>query len=173
MKTASMFSRVIAFLIDGLLLGGFIGAFLFISMGKNTESMESSGDDAPPSIVDQWNFLSEYVPIYEYPDLFLKAGTTSIVTNYPVQTAMGWLLLPWLWFAFMESFKGGSLGKLIMGIQVRRKDFGKAGLGTTTLRFFGKLLSTLIFVLGFLLAFFDRKSQALHDKIANTMVVRR
>lgn len=169
-KPASMLKRSMAFVLDMILLGAFMGAFLMISMGPNKEPMEASGDDAPPTIVDQWNFLTEYVPIIEYPDIYLTVSTKSIIRNYPAQTFLAWIVLPWLWFAFMEFWKGGSLGKLILGLKVKRKDYGKPSLAATTLRLVAKLISAAIIGIGFFMAFFDRKSQALHDKLANTLV---
>jgi uncharacterized RDD family membrane protein YckC len=90
-----------------------------------------------------------------------------------MEGAVAFILIPWLWFALMESMFGGSVGKLATGIRVKRKDYGKAGIGITTLRLIGKYISTIIVFLGYILAFFDRKSQALHDKVANTLVVKK
>ncbi|HAE14716.1 MAG TPA: hypothetical protein DCG24_10810, partial [Bacteroidetes bacterium] len=102
-------------------------------------------------------------------DIYIKR----FIQNYPAQGGVAFILIPWLWFALMESMFGGSIGKLATGIRVRRKDYGKAGLGVTTVRLIGKAISTLIVGLGYLLAFFDKKNQALHDKIANTLVVKK
>lgn len=62
-------------------------------------------------------------------------------------------------------------GKLAVGIKVtdlygRRISFGRA-LG----RFFGKCLSS-VFLAGFVAAAFTARKQALHDKIAGTLVLR-
>jgi uncharacterized RDD family membrane protein YckC len=169
--TASIPVRFLAFVIDFLLMGTLIVAFLFISMGKSSPSLSSSGDDEPPTLMDKYQFFAYFEPIALDPhrDIYIRRFSK----NFPVQGAIGFLVIPWLWFALMESVAGGSPGKLATGIRVRRKDYGKAGLGVTTVRFFAKILSTLIFFLGYIIAFFDRKRQSLHDKIANTLVVKK
>ncbi|HNF70377.1 MAG TPA: RDD family protein, partial [Chitinophagales bacterium] len=68
---------------------------------------------------------------------------------------------------------GATIGKLLTGIRVRRKDGGKISIGTAFLRHIGRIISTMIFMLGYLLAFIDGKRQTLHDKIANTMVLKK
>ena len=44
-------------------------------------------------------------------------------------------------------------------------------MGNATGRFFGKLVSGMIYGIGFLMAAFTKQRQALHDKMANTFVV--
>ncbi len=169
-KTAGIVQRFIAFLIDGILMGALVFAFLFITMGKTPAQLSESGDEAPPSLMDKYQFFAYFEPIFmdnDFRDVYIR----KFAKNYPVQGAVAFILIPWIWFALMEGTAGGSLGKLALGIRVRRKDYGKAGIGVTTKRLVGKLISTLILFIGYLLALFDRKRQALHDKIANTIVV--
>lgn len=171
MKTASMPTRTLAFLIDALLMGAIVVGFLFVSMGKTPAKMKASGDDAPPSLMDKYQFFAYFEPIALDPnrDIYIRR----FAKNYPMEGAVAFILIPWIWFALMESMFGGSVGKLATGIRIKRKDYGKAGIGITTLRLIGKYISTIILFLGYILAFFDRKSQALHDKVANTLVVRK
>ncbi|HPE97056.1 MAG: RDD family protein [Chitinophagales bacterium] len=166
-----MFSRILAFLIDTILMGAIVVGLLFVTMGKTPASLKASGDEAPPSLMDKYQFFAYFEPIAMDPnrDIYIKR----FIQNYPAQGGVAFILIPWLWFALMESMFGGSIGKLATGIRVRRKDYGKAGLGVTTVRLIGKAISTLIVGLGYLLAFFDKKNQALHDKIANTLVVKK
>ena len=72
-------------------------------------------------------------------------------------------------------FEGGSWhatpGKKIMKISVVDEfgtgiDYSKA-----TIRFLGRILSSLIFGIGYIIALFDDKRQALHDRLAGTYVV--
>ena len=51
--------------------------------------------------------------------------------------------------------------------------FGVAAtFGQATGRYFGKILSTVILFIGYLMMIWDEKKQTLHDKMANTLVVK-
>jgi uncharacterized RDD family membrane protein YckC len=82
------------------------------------------------------------------------------------------LIFGWLYFAMQESSaRQATLGKLAMGIKVTDGQGRRIGFGRATGRFFGKLLSGLIFAIGFMLAGWTARKQALHDMLANTLVV--
>jgi uncharacterized RDD family membrane protein YckC len=82
------------------------------------------------------------------------------------------LIVAWLYFALQESSaKQATLGKLALGVKVVDAEGRRIGFGRATGRFFGKLLSSIIFGIGFLLAGWTAKKQALHDIIAGTFVV--
>ena len=95
-------------------------------------------------------------------DIYIKR----FIQNYPGSGRCSLYTHSWLWFALMESMFGGSIGKLATGIRVRRKDYGKAGLGVTTVRLIGKAISTPDSWSGLSAGLFRQKNQALHDKIA-------
>jgi uncharacterized RDD family membrane protein YckC len=67
----------------------------------------------------------------------------------------------------------GTLGKKLLGIKVTDMEGGRIGFGRATGRYFGKILSGMIFMVGFLMAAFTEKKQALHDMLAGTLVVKR
>ena len=50
---------------------------------------------------------------------------------------------------------------------------GRIGWGRANARYFGKILSAAILGIGFLMAAWTARKQALHDMIAATLVVRR
>jgi len=52
-------------------------------------------------------------------------------------------------------------------------DGNRIGFGRATGRYFGTFISGLILLIGFLMAAFTEKRQALHDMMASTLVVRR
>jgi uncharacterized RDD family membrane protein YckC len=84
------------------------------------------------------------------------------------------LVIRWLYFALMESSAWqATLGKKILGIQVTGLDGRRIGFGRATGRFFGKFISALILSIGFIMAGFTERKQALHDMIAGTLVVRK
>ena len=82
------------------------------------------------------------------------------------------IILGWLYFALMESSsKQGTLGKIALGIKVTDLSGNAISFGRATARHFGKLLSTIILLAGYLMVAFTAKKQGLHDMIAGCLVV--
>lgn len=78
-----------------------------------------------------------------------------------------------LYFTFFLAFWGGRTpGKRIMGIRVLRLDGKSIGLWVAFNRFGGYAASIFTGLLGFAEMFWDANRQALHDRIASTVVVR-
>jgi uncharacterized RDD family membrane protein YckC len=79
-----------------------------------------------------------------------------------------------LYHVIFWSWRGGTLGQLVLGIQVRRESDGRRiGLGRSVLRYVGWLISAWVLYIGLIWAAFDRRKQGWHDKIAGTLVIRR
>ncbi|UCG68114.1 MAG: RDD family protein [Thermoplasmata archaeon] len=79
----------------------------------------------------------------------------------------------WLYFALFESSaKQGTVGKMIIGIKVTDLDGQRISFGRASGRFFAKLLSVIPLYIGFLMAGWTLKKQALHDMISGTLVLR-
>jgi uncharacterized RDD family membrane protein YckC len=75
------------------------------------------------------------------------------------------------YFAGMESSSTqATLGKMAVGIKVGNHDGERISFGHALGRFFAKFISTITFYIGYMMAGWDAKNQALHDKIANTYV---
>jgi uncharacterized RDD family membrane protein YckC len=82
------------------------------------------------------------------------------------------ILIWWLYFATMESSPlQGTLGKLAIGIKVTDMNGGRITFGRASGRHFAKILSAIILCIGFLIAAFTKKKQALHDILAECLVV--
>jgi uncharacterized RDD family membrane protein YckC len=82
------------------------------------------------------------------------------------------LLLVWPYYAILESSRfQGTLGKLVVGLQVTNVKGARASFIRANWRYFVKLFSYLTGV-GFLLAAFTKRKQALHDVLAGTLVLR-
>lgn len=78
----------------------------------------------------------------------------------------------WLYFALMESSSlQGTLGKMALGIAVTGLDGRRISFGRATARHWSKILSTMILLIGWLMAGFTQRKQALHDMIAGTLVI--
>jgi len=80
------------------------------------------------------------------------------------------VIFPWLYFAYQESSAGATIGKNMMGMKVVDIDGNKISFKRATGRYFAKYLSG-IFLIGYIMAFFDASKRALHDRLAGTFVV--
>lgn len=79
----------------------------------------------------------------------------------------------WIYEATMESSsKQATLGKMAMGLKVTDEFGRKISFARATGRHFAKILSKLILMIGYIMAGFTQRKQALHDMIAGTLVVR-
>jgi uncharacterized RDD family membrane protein YckC len=82
------------------------------------------------------------------------------------------VILQWLYFALMESSsRQATLGKLALGIVVTDLSGKRISFGRATGRYFGKIVSGMILYIGFIMAGFTERKQALHDIMASCLVV--
>ena len=82
-------------------------------------------------------------------------------------------IVGWLYFALMESSaKQATVGKMALGIIVTDLDGRRIGFGRATGRYFAKILSALTLGIGFLMAGFTERKQALHDMVASCLVIK-
>ena len=78
----------------------------------------------------------------------------------------------WLYFAVFESAAiQATPGKRAMGLKVVDLTGQRIGFGRASGRFFGKIISTMILDIGYMLAGWTERKQALHDMLAGTVVV--
>lgn len=100
-------------------------------------------------------------------------GTPDEGAAFGLLYLLAWIVV-WLYYALMHSSSWqATLGKRAIGIKVTSLTGERIGFGRATGRFFASLLSTLILGIGYLLAAFTSRRQALHDMIAGTLVVSR
>ncbi len=91
------------------------------------------------------------------------------VTGYIIGT-----VLNWLYFTLLESSsKQATLGKMAIGIIVTDLNGSRISFGKANGRYWGKIVSTIILLIGFIMAGFTQKKQALHDIMARTLVVKK
>jgi uncharacterized RDD family membrane protein YckC len=80
----------------------------------------------------------------------------------------------WLYFAVFESSHWqATIGKRLCGLIVVTEDGSRLSFARATGRFLGKYISGLILSVGYLMAAFTARKQALHDIMAGTLVLRR
>jgi len=82
-------------------------------------------------------------------------------------------LMGWMYFALMESSPyQATVGKMAIGINVVDMNGNRVSFFRASNRFFAKTLSVLLLFIGYIMAGFTEKKQALHDIIARCLVVR-
>ena len=83
------------------------------------------------------------------------------------------LFLGWLYYALMESSsKQATIGKMVMGIKVTDLEGNQISFARASGRHFGKIISSLILAIGYLMMLWTEKKQTLHDKMAGCLVVK-
>jgi uncharacterized RDD family membrane protein YckC/Tfp pilus assembly protein PilE len=83
-------------------------------------------------------------------------------------------VVPWLYFALFESStRQATPGKLALGLRVTDENGRRVSFGRALGRNLGRYLSQLFFYLGYLMAGWTSRKQAMHDLIAGTFVVNR
>ena len=84
------------------------------------------------------------------------------------------IFIRWCYFAGMESSPiQATLGKVVVGLYVANEKGERVSFGQATGRFFGKILSGLILFIGYLMAGFTEKKQALHDQLSHCLVLKK
>lgn len=77
----------------------------------------------------------------------------------------------WLYEAAMESSsKQATLGKMALSLKVTDLEGRRISFGRATGRHFAKYLSGMILFVGYIMAGFTERKQALHDMVAGTLV---
>jgi uncharacterized RDD family membrane protein YckC len=102
------------------------------------------------------------------PMMFMGPFMMAIMTMVFIST-----LIKWLYFAIMESSRHqGTVGKLVLKIKVTDTSGQRVSFARATGRYFGKILSGMIIMIGYIMAGFTERKQALHDILANCYVIK-
>jgi uncharacterized RDD family membrane protein YckC len=92
-----------------------------------------------------------------------------------VVVVLALLVINWLYEALMTSSpRGATLGKLALGLRIVRADGAQLSFGRATARHFLKVMITPLvpLAIGYLMAAFTARKRALHDFLADTLVIR-
>ena len=147
-RPAGFWIRAVALLIDGLILGvmfAVVGGIFAALVGFNITDAEDISDAEA-----------------------IAAGGFGLILVVVM------IVVAWLYEALLtSSAQGATWGKQAMGLRVLRGDGARLSFGRATARYFSKSIITplLPLFIGYLLAAFTRRKQALHDFIADTVVV--
>lgn len=104
-----------------------------------------------------------------------RSGISPITVSYLTGIAFIVLLAlgSWLYSAFAESSNWrATVGKRIMGLQVMTARGDKLTFGQASVRHFMKFLSLFTATVGFMMASWTKRRQALHDMPTDSIVVR-
>lgn len=160
-KYAGFWWRFLAYLIDDIILS-FVGFLILIpiwmAIGVSFFGLFAHhGCD--------WDFKYGYDP-----ELWGIIGSFIVLAIISSVIAIA---LNWLYFALMESSKyQATLGKMAVGVKVTDMEGNRISFGRATGRYFGKIISGMILYIGFIMAGFTEKKQALHDMLASTLVIK-
>jgi uncharacterized RDD family membrane protein YckC len=155
MTYAGFWKRFAAYLIDSIIIGCVVGIFMMI-FGIGLFTSMATMDEMQMEQMDQEDATA------------LAAGVVGGMMTLGLVAAAA----QWLYFALMESSaKQGTLGKMALGIIVTDMNGNRLSFGRATGRYFGKILSGMILCIGYIMAGFTEKKQALHDMIAGCLVV--
>ena len=151
---AGFWKRFLAVIIDGIIIGcvrWIIILPILGTMGIGVASEIRSLDGEDPATA---------LPIIA--TIMAMIGISALIS-----TAI-WIL----YYSFMESSKfQASVGKLALGIIVTDMNGNKLDFSKAFVRNICKLISSMIMFIGYIMAGFTEKKQALHDMIASTLVV--
>jgi uncharacterized RDD family membrane protein YckC len=104
-----------------------------------------------------------------------RSGVSPITGSYLTGIAFIAVLTigAWLYAAFSESSKWrATIGKRIIGLEVVTASGGKLSFGQASVRHFMKFLSLFTVAIGFMMAGWTKRRQALHDMPADCIVIR-
>ena len=102
---------------------------------------------------------------------FAAGDDTNVLTGVQFGSMGLSLVVQWLYFALMESSAWqATLGKKALGLVVTDEHGERIGFGRATGRFFGKILSSITLMIGYMMAGWTERKQALHDMMASTLV---
>lgn len=155
-KYAGFWKRFLAIIIDAIILSvvnWIILTPILVAMG-----ISAGGDVFPFDFSDPESF-----------DPAMLIGTLAAMFGvaWVVKTVVGLL-----YHSFMESSKfQGSIGKIALGIIVTDMEGGKLDFAKALIRNVCKFISDFTMFIGYIIAGFTTKKQALHDIIAGTLVV--
>jgi uncharacterized RDD family membrane protein YckC len=152
---AGFWLRVVASLIDAVIMG-FAGGILFVPLFFLT------------GLGAHINSLAER---HGQPDPAFLVGLIGMILVFATLS----MLIQWLYHAYLESGeKQGTWGKQALGLYVTDLMGNPITFGRASGRFFAKVVTGMIPLgIGYIMAGFTERKQALHDMIASCLVLRR
>ena len=162
---AGFWRRFVAYLIDELLIGAvtfFLLLPIYLIFGVGIFALEN---------YDKYEDYSSVSFVQYYEDDVSAAFIIAMIFIILIIAAVA-TILQWLYYALMESSsKQATLGKMALGLKVTDMSGNRISFARATGRYFGKIISGLILNIGYIMAGFTERKQALHDMMANCLVI--
>lgn len=101
----------------------------------------------------------------------LKVG---VIVGIIILISLLSLVTTWLYYALFESSKqGGTPGKMAVNIKVTTYEGERLSFARATGRYFARIITNMTLLVGYIMVGFTEKKQALHDILANCVVIRK
>jgi uncharacterized RDD family membrane protein YckC len=155
---AGFWLRFVAHVIDSLITGAVVLIVIAIAVGfLGLEYFRALFQGMAPSVGQ---------PNPVFPAMLVVSIMTLVVFS---------VIASWLYFAGMESSGNqGTLGKMALGLVVTDMNGQPISFARASGRFFSKIITGMIpLAIGYIMAGFTEKKQALHDMIASCLVLRK
>jgi len=161
---AGFWKRFLAYIIDQLIINIAQSILIFPVLFFMGLGIFSSGIDD----LEQFVSISNNYQMSEDHAILLGSAILITILVFGIIATF----INWLYYALMESSpKQATLGKMALGLKVVDENGMRISFARASGRFFGKILSGLILNIGFIIAGFTAKKQALHDILANCLVI--
>jgi uncharacterized RDD family membrane protein YckC len=144
-RYAGFWIRVVATLIDAIILGAVAGVIQVAVLGSFITIPRPQ-----PGVI---------------PDLGASLGMLGLASLINMAVAA-------TYEAFFVAKLAATPGKLAVGIRVLRPDGSRVDLARAYGRYFAKIVSTVILFIGYIMVAFDSQKRGLHDMICDTRVVK-
>lgn len=157
-KYAGFWLRFVAFLIDSIILNMLTWIIIIPILGAVGIGIGASTDGFDFSNMTEGDAVAMVTAVA---GALFAGGMIGIVVNV-------------LYFTVLESSKyQATLGKMALGLKVTTTDGARIDFVKSLIRQIGKYVSGVILLIGYIMAAFTEKKQALHDMIASTLVVKK
>jgi uncharacterized RDD family membrane protein YckC len=136
----------------------------------------ASASSSPPLYAGFWRRVAAYF----VDSIVVLVAAAFLLLPFSFTESFAWIgslavLVFFLAYFIMMNSSGlqATIGKLVLGVKVTDGQGNRIGTGRSAGRFLGTFVSSLVLGVGYLLAGWTERRQALHDMIAGTLVVRR
>lgn len=147
-------------------------------------SLKAPSTPIPPPVAGPVAAPATPLEITEYAGFWIRFAAAlidgvivMIATLFPLVVSFGPfiaspIIIGGLYYWLLTGLNGQTIGKMAVGVKVVNARGAVPGLGISALREIpGKIVSSIIFCVGYLWIAGDAKKQGWHDKIAGTYVV--
>lgn len=152
---AGFWLRFVAMIIDYIIIGAIQTIVIFPILGLFGINLAMNMDGG--NMTEEQAMATAFAAISAMGSIFLVSSLISI-----------------LYYTILEASKfEATFGKMALGLKVTDTEGKPLDFGKSLLRNIGKIVSQTILFIGYIMAGFTDKKQALHDMIAGALVVKK